>query len=404
MRRLLDDQIKAIEKLRRYKVGALFMEPGTGKTRTAYELINSVPGIDYILYLAPCQIIRTQNKSESIVSEIDKCGGFKVKHDFIGIETLSSSDRTYLDLINKVSRHNTFIICDESLKIKNWEAKRTQRIIHLGTLTEYKLVLNGTPLSRNVLDLWAQLEFLSPKILNMGLAEYKNTFVKYTTITKKINGYRVSKEFINGYENIDYLYSIIKHYVFECDLKLSVGQSFFEYYYNIDPFALEEYHRIKDLMLTNEYLMLRNNNIFLEMVQKMQHAYSCTEAKYELIDHILEREAKEKVVIFCKYIKSRMELEKRYHGVRILTYGKSAFGLNLQQYSTTVFFDKTFDYALRLQAMRRTFRNGQTECCNYYDLTGNVGLETMINRNIEKKISMLEYIKKVSMQEAVREL
>ena len=37
---LLDHQRKAVDKLKKLKVGALFMEQGTGKTRTALELIN----------------------------------------------------------------------------------------------------------------------------------------------------------------------------------------------------------------------------------------------------------------------------------------------------------------------------------------------------------------------------
>lgn len=404
MQTLFADQNNAIEKLRKFKVGALFMEPGTGKTRTAYELINSVEGIEYILYLAPCQAIRTTNPEESVVAEIEKCGGFKIEHDFIGIESISSSDRIYMELVNKVSSRKTFIVCDESLKIKNWEAKRTKRIIHLGSLTEYKLVLNGTPLSRNVLDIWAQFEFLSPKILSMGLPEYKNTFVKYTTITKKINGYKISKEVEDGYENIDYLYSLIKHYVYECDLKLNVGQAFYEYHYKIDEELAEEYNRIKEFMLNHEYLLFRNNNIFLEMIQQMQHSYCLASGKFTLIDQIMEREWEDKTVIFCKYIKSKEALEKMYPDIRVLTYGKNAYALNLQKYNCTIFFDKTLDYALRLQAMRRTFRRGQSMHCTYYDLTGDCGLEKMINSNINRKESMLNYFKRVSFETFMKEL
>jgi hypothetical protein len=404
MQTLFVDQLSAFEKLRQFKVGALFMEPGTGKTRTAYELINSVKGIDYILYLAPCQVIRTTNPEESVVAEIEKCGGFNVEHDFIGIESISSSDRIYLQLISKVSRHSSFIICDESLKIKNWDAKRTKRIVHLGTLTEYKLVLNGTPLSRNVLDLWAQFEFLSPKILDMSLAEYKSTFVKYTTITKKINGIKNTKEIIDGYENIDYLYSIIKHYIYECDLKLEVGQSFFEYFYDLDEDITEEYNRIKEFMLNNEYLMFRNNNIFLEMIQQMQHAYCCSSEKFALINRIMDHEWEDKTVIFCKYISSKEQLQKLFPNIRVLTYGKNAYGLNLQKYNATIFFDKTLDFALRLQAMRRTYRRGQQTNCTFYDLTGRCGLEKLIDNNIIRKQSMLNYFKMVSHSQLINAL
>ena len=58
-----------------------------------------------------------------------------------------------------------------------------------------------------------------------------------------------------------------------------------------------------------------------------------------------------------------------------------------------MYFDKTWDFATRVQASRRTFRTGQEYDCQYYDLTGDVGLESLINRNIEKKISLTEYFK-----------
>ena len=59
---------------------------------------------------------------------------------------------------------------------------------------------------------------------------------------------------------------------------------------------------------------------------------------------------------------------------------------------------------MRIQSGRRTFRTGQEHDCIYYDLTGDVGLEKMIDKNIEKKISMTEYFKKVSKEQLKEEL
>ncbi|EAC8495276.1 helicase SNF2, partial [Listeria monocytogenes] len=47
---LLDNQKQALIKLKKYKVGALFMKPGSGKTRVACELINDV-NPDYVLWI-----------------------------------------------------------------------------------------------------------------------------------------------------------------------------------------------------------------------------------------------------------------------------------------------------------------------------------------------------------------
>lgn len=393
---LLDNQIGAIEKIRRYKVGALFMEMGTGKTRAAYELIKSVD-CDGALWLTPFQ-----NKY-NIGSEIDKWGGIENLH-IIGIESLSSSDRIYLEATALLNSGNYFLIVDESLKIKNFEAIRTRRIIELGKLCEYKLILNGTPLTRNLLDIWAQFEFLSPKILNMGMAEFKNTFCEYTTITKRIGNREMTKEFISKYHNIEHLYSMITHYVYECDLSLSVKQEYKDISYKLNEEEMERYQFIKEHYLDNEKLQFLNNNIFLELTQKMQHDYCLSEGKFESLETILKDVDKSKVLIYTKYIASREELNKRHPNIKVLSYGMHSFGLNLQDYNITIYFDKTFDYSQMIQSRYRTYRTGQESDCTYWSMTGNVGLEQMINKNINKKQSLLDYFKKVGAEQIKKEL
>ena len=299
---------------------------------------------------------------------------------------------------------NTFVVCDESLKIKNWSAKRTKRILKLGSLASFKRALKGTPLSRNILDLWSQMEFLSPKILDMGLIQFKDTFCHYTNI-KKIIGRRVyEKEYITGYENIDYLWSLIHHYVYEADLKLRVAQNYIPKKYTIDEDAKEQYYLLKNKHLDNEVLLFKNNNIFLEMTQKMQHAYCITPSKLELLSKIIDEHGVGNVIVFCKYISSREKLTATFNGLKVLSFSMHAFGLNLQQYSVTVFFDKIWDYAHRLQAELRTYRQGQSNDCLYYDFTGDVGLEHIIDTNIKKKVNMLDYFKSKTMQELKKAL
>lgn len=278
-------------------------------------------------------------------------------------------------------------------------------MLELSKLTDYKLILNGTPMSRNMLDLWAQMEFLSPKILKMSEEKFKNTFCKYTTITKWIGGRSMKKVFITGHSNLEYLYSLIKDYVYKCDLKLSVAQIYNQLTYRLDEFCLEKYKRLKEEYLDDECLELKNNNIFLEMTQKMQHSYCCTVQKFALVEELFKSRLKPSdTLIFCKFVDSRMECEKRYKESKVLSYQKESFGLNMQAYKHIIFFDKTWDYATRLQATRRIFRLGQTCDCTYYDLTGNVGLEDLIDNNISKKISMAEFFQSKSVDEIRRVL
>jgi SNF2 family DNA or RNA helicase len=398
MKALLDNQQNAISKLQHLKVGALFMEPGTGKTRSAYELIKSIPGNPYILWLTPFQT------KLNLRDELSKWGGLDC--EIVGIETISSSDRTYLQLYRKLEvAWNSVVIVDESLKIKNWDAKRTRRIIELGKIAEYRLVLNGTPISRNLLDAWAQFEFLSPKILNMGQAEYKNTFCEYTRITKRFGGNKTyTKEYINKYHNVDYLYSLIQPYVFECDLSLEVGKQYIDIDFSIDADIKEQYQHIKEHYLDNEKLQFLNNNIFLELTQKMQHLYTNSSEKFSIMDKFLKENDRSKVLIYRKYLDAEQELKKRYPDVRVLSIQSEAFGLNLQAYDTIIVWDKVWDYALVKQMEHRIWRTGQTKECRFINLNGNVGLEKLIIDNINKKQNLLDYFKTKALKEAIKEL
>lgn len=398
MQTFLDSQLKAVDKLSKVKCGALFMEPGTGKTRSTIELIKSVE-TDYVLWITPFQT------KQNLRAEIDKWGGLNC--DIVGIESIQASDRIYLNIIDKCKQFKRiFLIVDESLKIKNSDAKRTQRLIYLSKLAEYKLILNGTPLSRNLLDLWSQIEFLSPKILRMGLSEFKNNFCEYVKVIYHTTGFGASytKEFIKKYHNVDYLYKLIEPFIFESKLSLSVGQQHINIDFNLTDEEKQEHDKLKEKYLDDKLLLARNNNIFLEITQKIQHNYSLSEQKFEIVDKLLLDVDRSKVLIYAKYIDTQEKLKKYYKDVEIMSIQKHAYGLNLQKYSVIIFWDKTWDYALREQIERRVYRTGQIEECFYYDLTGNVGLESMINNNIEKKRNLLDVFNEKTIEQLKQEL
>lgn len=395
---LLKSQQSAIEKLSDLKVGALFMEAGTGKTRSALELIKTIPGDTDIFWFTPFQT------KANLQAEIDKWVNLKV--NIIGTESLSNSDKLYLSLFKKMSTSPVpVMVVDESLKIKNSNAKRTQRIIALGKLCEYKLILNGTPISRNLLDLWSQFEFLSNKILSMSEAQFKNTFCEYVTLTyhSPNRGVKYTREFIKKYHNLDYLYSLIQPYVFESKLSISVGIQHIDLDFNLSDDELEEHNRLKTKYLDDEMLLARNNNIFLELTQKMQNNYSRSEEKFKLVDKLLKEADLSRFLIYAKYIETQEVLKKRFPGVKIMSLGKHAYGLNLQHYNRLVVFDKTWDYAQLDQMVHRVYRTGQQNDIVIYNLTSNAGLCQLMNQNIEKKGTLLEGFKMLS-NEKLKEL
>lgn len=375
------DQQSAVNKLEKLRVGALFMEPGTGKTLTALKLIESSKA-DWVLFMVPFQT------KKNLQNELDKWG-FKMPYRIEGVESLSNSDRLYLELMAEVKKHKkTFMVVDESLKIKNRTAKRTQRIMELGSLSYYRLILNGTPISKNILDLWTQMEFLSPKILKMRFSQFENTFIEYKYLPDE------KRLIYKDQYNIDYLYSLIEPYVFDAKLNLEISKLNQNVEYSISN--TDEYQEIRAEFLFS--LSNMRDVEFLAYTQKMQMSYTLDSGKIKCIDKLL-KDNPEPTILFCKYVKTQDYLKERYPQCKVLTYGKGTFGLNLQAYKNMIFVDKTWDYAQLEQAQRRIYRIGQENNVKFFYLTGDVGLEKMIDKCIRKKTSILDEFKKSSKEE-----
>lgn len=379
MRALLDNQKAAIEKLQKLKVGALFLGCGCGKTQTAVSLINTVDDVDLLLWVCP---LHTKN---NVAEELAKCS-CRYPAEIIGVESIGQSDRIYLETLNRISvAKKAFLIVDESIKIKNLNAKRTKRLLRIGEYAEYKLILNGTPITKNIVDIYAQMQFLSPKIMrNMSFYQFRDDYCHYKQWKK--NG-RVQKTVITGYANIDHLLSIIDPYIFQCSLDLGLSKQYRTLKWYMTEEEREAYQYLKYDLFEKHSDM--EDGAILAILSELQHSYCCSAEKFDVIEGLLD----DRTMIYCKYIRSKEELEQRFPCVKVMTYGTGSLGLNLQQYSRIIYFDKTFDYAFREQSEARIYRTGQQNDCEYYDLTGDVGLEKMIDDCIQRKTSLVEAFK-----------
>lgn len=390
-------QQQAIEKLSRLKVGALFMEMGTGKTKVALDLIASKKDkVEYILWLCPFSL------KEEIRAEIEKWHP-ELDIEVVGVESIGSSDRIYLEILRKVKNTTTFTIVDESLKIKNREAKRTQRIIDIGKVSEYKLILNGTPISKNTLDLYTQMEFLSPKILNMSYREYKNTYTEYY-VRGRLKG------LVKAQHNTEHLISKIEPYIFDADLELNAKKKYYSYTYHLDDEEREVYENVKQDLLAemeDEYDRID----FYRLMSTLQSIYTEAAERREILQ---EMDIDGQAVVFVKYLKSipdgelsitgelstkeRKDIIDRFKNGEgkylYITYGCGAYGLNLQFCHNVIFLDHTFDYSQRIQAEARVYRIGQSEDVNYYSLYCRTGLEDIIRSSLNKKTSLLHDVKR----------
>lgn len=390
----MTNQDLAFNKLSKLKCGALFMEMGTGKTKVALDLINSkLNKIDYILWICPVSI-----KNE-IEAEKNKWYP-QLELNIVGCESLGSSDRIYLETLRSIENKNVFTVVDESLKIKNSEAKRTKRILNIGNLSKYRLILNGTPVSKNVMDLWTQMQFLSPKILNMTELEFKNTFCEYY-LRGKLKG------LVKKVYNTEYLISLIEPYIFDSELDLDISSNYENIYY--DNIYYEEYQQIKQEVL-QEYLTQGQLDFFI-LSTRLQRCYT---KSYKNILFNLINKIDDRVIIYVKYLKNIPEGMQKITGIESLkqrkqilnnfknnqfkvlfmTYGVGSYGLNLQFCNNIIFADQTFDYAQKIQAEHRIFRLGQNKEVNYYNLVCKNGMENIIMKSLNKKTNLLDEIKR----------
>ena len=390
-------QLEAFEKLSRLKVGALFMSMGTGKTKVALDLIASKSHkVDYVLWVCPYSL-KSEIETEKLKWHPE------IEMDIVGCESIGQSERIYLDTLQKVESGRTFMIVDESLKIKNIAAKRTKRILHLGDYAEYHLILNGTPLTRNVLDVYTQMQFLSPKILNMSYSEFKDTYCEYYTRGKLKGKIRCNC-------NIKHLVSLIEPYIFEAELNLAKDKTYQSTLYYINKAEYDEY---KTELFWEYYDEFSDDLNFYAFSSKLQHWYCQTPQAHEALQELVE-EIDDKVIVFVKFLdsipantlaitgdvpeKKRREIIQRFRDsddkVLYITYGCGAFGLNLQFCHNTIFSEQIWDYANIEQAEARTYRIGQDEDVTYHYLyCGNSGLEDKIIENIRRKGNLLQTMK-----------
>ena len=167
-------QRAAIEKLSRLRVGALLMDMGTGKTRTALELVwLRRKRIAKCVWCCPVSLMEETKReilrhTSCLDTDIHMIGPRTREKNvpqswwhIVGLESLSSSPRVVY-VLDSLIDGGTFLVVDESTYIKGRRAKRTRRLIRFGARTPYRLILTGTPIQQGIEDLYTQMEFLSP--------------------------------------------------------------------------------------------------------------------------------------------------------------------------------------------------------------------------------------------------
>lgn len=443
--RLYEYQSKAVDKLSKLKVGALYMEQGTGKTRTALEIIKnkmSKGKVEVVLWLCPCSV--KNNLKEDIIKHT---GELPTENNIIirGIESLSSSDRLYLQLLELVKIYKVYLIVDESNLVKNKLAIRTERIIEISSFCKYKMILNGTPISKNEADLFAQWYILDWRILGYkSFYSFAANHLEYKTV-KLPSGREITTDQIIRVLNVDYLTEKIAPYMYQIKkdevLKELKPKQYHMRYFFLDDLQEEEYYETKELFLFN-VVDWRSETIF-KLFSALQHITSGkkvlsapekrmrTEKMYtwennpriQCLKRTLEDIGEDKCIIFAKYQdeindialllqsenksyieftgkisqKKRQENREKFKNhVQFMLANKQcgAYGLNLQFCHNIIFYSNDFDLATRLQAEDRVHRIGQEKTVNIYDICCEYTIDVFIANCLQNKSNLLDSFKK----------
>jgi SNF2 family DNA or RNA helicase len=391
------------------------MDMGTGKSRTSIELVDRrKTKIDKVIWFCPVSL------KEAVKQEIlkhtdcttDAICVFSNKTNernvpavlwyIVGIESMSSSDRVVL-AINKLVTDQTFVICDESSYIKGHRATRTLRITELSKRARYRLILTGTPLSQGVVDLFAQMRFLSPKIL--GYDSFYSFAANHLEYSDKFPGMIVRAH------NVPYLATKIKPYVYqvtkeECldlpdklygtryfsmtreqreyyewakDEILSEIDEHDDYFTSITIFRLFSvlqgiacgFWNRKGEMLEFEHDRLKTLMNTIYDIPRGRKVIIWTKYRYD-IEHIREMLG-EDVALFYGDLNERRrqhEVEKFRNGARffLATQSCGGHGLTLNEAHYVIFYNNAFKYSERLQAEDRCHRIGQEHKVTYIDI------------------------------------
>ena len=417
-------QKDAIAFLCNKKVGALFADVGTGKTKISISLAESrfmAGKIKSVLVFCP---VSTIFNFQEEVEKFSRCT--ELKWNYVGIESMSSSIRAY----NKAMRYSdsdTMIIIDESHLVKTPEANRSRYISDICKRCSYKLVMTGTPIADNIHDLFMQYSMLSSRIMKCNSwYEYEKRHVLY-------GGYTGND--IVGYKNVDYLAGLIEPYTYQIRKEDCLNLPDKEtYIYTCDLTYQQKliYTKIKEELLdVIEKGDYSSETIFLYLTKLQQVScgyYYDVGGEFSLIGTnkiqlIEEIGLPDRCLFFCKYLfevdmlvdylgkdncsvftgKNRStrdeEKQKFIEGKTkyfIATSSCGGTGLNGLQICNVMFrFSSTFKYIENKQTVGRIDRPGQKNKMFIYDIITNSGIDKMIMKCIRRKSNLDKEIKNV---------
>jgi SNF2 family DNA or RNA helicase len=334
-------------------------------------------------------------------------------------------------------RNNTLMCVDESTTIKNHSAARTKNIIKIAELAKYRRIMTGSPVTKSPLDLFSQVQFLDPWLLEQQ--SYYGFRARYAVIVQRSVGTH-SFQHIVKYQRLDELQEKIQHFstrVLKSDCLDLPEKVYTKRSVSLTPEQLKAYTEMKKAAITFfEENVMTAASVLTQMIRL--HQITCGHVKTDdgevkpiknnRIKELLEvlEETDGKVIIWAVYRYDIQEIERtlgeKYGKESVATYygdtkdsirqsivdrfmdaddplrffvgnpKTGGYGLTLTSSHTVVYYSNDYSLEVRLQSEDRAHRIGQTSKVTYVDLMADHTIDEKIVKALNAKIDLASQV------------
>lgn len=326
------------------------------------------------------------------------------------------------------------IVCDESQRIKNPSAAQSKALHKLGDAAPFRMILSGTPVQNNAVDLYSQYRFLDPAVYGANFYAFKNRYcimggygqhqiVGYRNMDELVEkehsaAYRVTKE-----ECLDLpQQTFINRYVQFTDAE----QAIYEQLRKSSFLELETGENVTATTILTMYLRLMQLTGGFLTADESTRPKQVNTAKLDALADIVDDyvvDAGKKLVIFARFraeiaaIENLLRLRKIQYGsiygdvpmeergkivedfqtnpdtkVFVAQIQTAGLGITLHAASTAVFYSYDYNYANYAQALARIHRIGQRLPVTYIHLVVDGSIDEKILAALENKEDMAKTV------------
>lgn len=326
------------------------------------------------------------------------------------------------------------IVCDESQRIKNPSAAQSKALHKLGDAAPFRMILSGTPVQNNAVDLYSQYRFLDPAVYGANFYAFKNRYCIMGGYGQhQIVGYRNMDELVEKEHSVAYRVTkeecldlpqqtFINRYVQFTDAE----QAIYEQLRKSSFLELETGENVTATTILTMYLRLMQLTGGFLTTDESTRPKQVNTAKLDALADIVDDyvvDAGKKLVIFARFraeiaaIENLLRLRKIQYGsiygdvpmeergkivedfqtnpdtkVFVAQIQTAGLGITLHAASTAVFYSYDYNYANYAQALARIHRIGQRLPVTYIHLVVDGSIDEKILAALENKEDMAKTV------------